>query len=659
MFALSLACCAWLTACADNSPAADAGTPVVDAGGPTLSCDSPEDCRVQGSDGVCRQNVCVSQVPCFDDAECGLGESCVEGGCHFTGCVEDADCAVGRCRKDVYACTECSTNDQCPASSPVCTDEGHCVKCQQDADCHYPGPPYCEVGSGACVYCQNSDQCPNGLSCGPKGVCVGQQKNQSCNAGIACDLGLMCVNVGSNSICLESCNLYTPKCGNGEICIKLTFQDSPSLVFDQGAPVGVCYPPVQGLRGYHEACNDNCQPNLACVADSATQKTCKQYCDPANPFCAQGEKCHPWPGDYAGHQYGLCYPDTGYADKCEGDSDCRTGQACVPRDDPSTFTDLSNACAYAVGAKPGLSPCTQSSECASGSCRNDPATGPNSFFCFAACAEDSDCAIDGRTGYCDTDFLFTTEYIESPGEPVRGCRPSCASPAECESYDPGLTCVASLQPKSTSLKSVCSPPIGKKLLGETCSSNSECRDGLCLQQDARGIYHDGVCSHPCTSASDCVPPPLTDGGMAGIATACGDATLPVSPGNDSSWNTADDLVATAKLCIGSACSDDVDCATPFSSCTAQPDPSNPSGNLITVCRAPSQFGSVAGGGSCVVDSNCRSGVCGELVAGGGKVCLQPCSASQSSCTGGMTCQPGAVQVKRPDGTYQSFEACAP
>ncbi|MBX5484896.1 MAG: hypothetical protein IRZ16_24000 [Myxococcaceae bacterium] len=642
-------------------PAPDAGEQV-DAAVAPVACDSPEDCRRQNFDGVCRQGVCTADVPCFDDVECGLGETCEGGQCRFTGCITDDDCAVGTCRTDFYACTECSVNEDCPASNPVCTPNGHCVRCASDADCTYPGPQYCDEATGSCRHCIEDAHCPNGLKCGPGGICVGAQKGQSCSESVSCDLGLMCVNVGTVSQCLEACNLYTPDCPDNEICIKLTFQDSPSLVFDQGGPVGVCYPPINGLPGYHAPCANNCQPNLACVPDSATDSTCKAYCDVLAPFCAPGEICHALPGDYAGHEYGLCYPDNGVWDACTADRDCASGQNCVPRDDPSVFSGLSTACTFSHGPGPALAPCTSDSDCQSGACRNDPSQGPEAFFCFAACDEDADCSAAGRTGLCDTDHLFTTTYVLPPGQPVRGCRPACASPADCADYAPKgdpYVCLAIPNVKKAAWDQVCGQRRGDKLLGERCQSDSDCRDGLCLVRDGRGTtFREGVCSHPCEQPADCVPPPLADGGTAGVATACVPTATWFSSGPDNAPNTQDDVVGRGSLCTGGPCTADLDCAAPYSRCTADRNPVDPRG-LITACRAPVAGGTLLAGDACTQDSQCASGVCAFVGMSSARTCLQPCDPSAPDCPGTTTCTPNGVRVVRPDGMFQTFDACVP
>src|SRR5207248_5966179 len=108
---------------------------------------------------------------------------------------------------------------------------------------------------GACVYCTSNDQCPNGLNCGPDGLCHGAHKGDPCPTGVACDEGLMCILFGGVPACATACNMYAPtSCASTELCLKLTFTGSNSLVFENGAPLGVCHAPF-GEKKYRETCS--------------------------------------------------------------------------------------------------------------------------------------------------------------------------------------------------------------------------------------------------------------------------------------------------------------------------------------------------------------------------------------------------------------------
>ncbi|MBI3182689.1 MAG: hypothetical protein HYZ28_11180 [Myxococcales bacterium] len=677
LFGLALAL---LLGCPPPPPVPDAGEPI-DAALPPPACDSPEDCKLAGFAGVCRQGSCQSQVPCTDDVECGLGESCHSGACAFTGCTADSECPSGRCRTDVFACTECGKASDCPRDRPVCDEgPGKCVQCKKDVDCASRGAAYCQASSGACVYCLKDEHCPNGLNCGPDGLCHGAPKGAPCPDGVACDFGLICVLSGSTPFCRVACSLYTPNCAQGEICLKLTFSQTNSLVFDRGEPLGICSPPYSGLKYYREGCTrtpqgQNCQPNLECVPDSSTSALCRSFCDPNQNACAQGEICHPFPGDFSGHQYGLCYADNGYGDRCAKDADCRTGFACTPGDDPSVSQRLSTFCHFAVGTAPALSPCAgqklpdggaapPDQVCQSGACRGDSVFQTQPFFCFGACLRDSDCQVAGRAGSCDGTFTFQGTGVTGT---VKGCRPACGAPAECQPYGASFTCRTKLElvNYSPKLSQSCGPRLGAAGLGEACTQDSDCQAGYCVLEDARGQLRQGTCAHPCAQVSDCASADGLDGGApdAGFRTgpfACEEVALLGFKGWDGNPNTPDDVFLKSRHCAGGPCLQDSDCG-PAARCVPVPSASDPLGTLLLRCRPPHRFGAREAGDPCSFDSECASGACLALQppsTGSGKTCFMGCDGS-TACPGTTTCRAGGVRAQSANGMPHSFTACAP
>src|SRR5581483_12521274 len=138
-----------------------------------------------------------------------------------------------------------------------------------------------------------------------------------------------------------------------------------------------------------------------CVPDSATGSSCRAYCDPGLPnSCPTPEICHPFVGDFSGRDYGLCYANNGYGDKCTGDAQCKKpGESCVPFDDPSAFDELSSICQFNVGSGAGLAPCAAvalndggtlsgDKQCGSGLCVGSTVPASSPYFCFASCVTD-------------------------------------------------------------------------------------------------------------------------------------------------------------------------------------------------------------------------------------------------------------------------------
>lgn len=663
----------------------DAG-PGLDSGAPPPSCDSPEDCKGAGYDGVCRATECRADVPCGDDVECGLGERCVAGLCRFTGCTEDADCASGRCRTESFACAECGRSSDCPPDRPVCNlGSNACVQCTSDLECPFPGPSHCDGTRGACTWCLEDAHCPNGLTCGAGGVCKGAGKNVGCDLGVACDVGLACIQINGVSKCLETCSLYrAAECPTGETCYKLTYTDSASLVFEGGEPIGVCYGDQANLRGVNELCTktgqtSTCQPNLECVPESATASRCRRFCDPVSSVgCIAPDQCHPFIGDGVSSRFGLCYPDNGYGQSCTGEAGCRSALACMPFDDPSQGARLSPVCQFAVGAQPALAPCapqplpdggalSADRACRSGACVSDPpGVGPR--YCFGACATDLDCALGGRQGYCDRRYGFPA--IGGFTGSLRGCRPSCADEAACGEYDGGYTCRVGLDAgASPMLEEVCGSPAGPLRAGEPCSTGAQCRSGFCHLVDSRGVARFGACGEACNAQSDCeaavVDGGLPDGGLA-APVACSGAVLLGYRGLDNVAGTGDDKFVAASLCTGAPCASDEACGDPdggaqSARCVPEYAPSTPGSGLELRCRGANTGGALEAPAPCTADSECLSGVCGTLQApstGTGRTCFRACDGA-SACPAGTVCRDGALRVDLARGGFQALRSCVP
>lgn len=667
-----------LCACPNPGPVPDAGQPVVDSGPPPRTCDSPEDCKAVGFDGVCRQNVCAKNVPCADDLECGLGEACVNRVCTFTGCVTDADCPTGRCRQQTFTCAECGEDADCPFNRPVCQQATQkCVQCANDSHCAPPGPAYCEAISGSCMHCLTNDHCPNGLTCAG-GVCAGVPAGGGCPTGTACAEGLVCVNVGAQPTCLQGCNAYQPACPQGQICYTLKYSMSSSYVFDMGGLLGVCFTPIANARNYRDSCTidamglSNCQPSLQCVPDSPATSTCRAYCDPGLPnACPAPEICHPFPGDFYGRKYGLCYADNGWGDSCTADSKCRTGQTCRVGPDPSTFDEVSTQCQFNVGTAPGLAPCANVSAsdgglvqpdrvCASGACRGDsvPSTAP--YFCFAACSTDSECSIGTRNGTCDGDYQFP-----SPGgftAFVQGCRPGCSANATCDEYgvDGGLVCRPRLVTGSNNsgLKLNCGRPnLNAAGAGAPCVTNSQCTSGFCSFDDARGVRRQGYCLDACRTAADCAA--ASDGGAATGPLDCLATAFLGYRGPDFQPGTPDDVISVKSVCTGIACNEDEDCSSDGGvRCVPDVSPAD-AGQYVLRCRPNANGGFREAGQACASNNECLSGACGQL-GDNSRICYRACDpAGAALCPAGLTCRAGAFRFTSTAGNIVTLDGCAP
>lgn len=630
-----------MLACVEKPP-----PPPLDAGPLPVACVSADDCV--SLDAVCRRNVCARDVPCGDDLECGLGERCESGQCRFRGCTTNDACGSGFCDATTFSCAECGSNDDCAGDTPVChRGLRKCVACAGDADCQPPGQPHCS-NSGECVACITDSQCGQGLLCSSGNRCVGASLNTPCPMGTACAAGLVCVNVGTTPTCLESCAVYEPTCQAGQICYGLSYSASTSLVFEASGPLGVCFAPQAGQRALREPCvrsssGNNCQPNLRCVPETATLALCRAYCDPlTSGSCSVGEVCTGFVGDFAGREYGVCLPDTGFGTRCERDGTCRAGLSCQAWDDPQDSDLVSGLCQFSLGSGGAGAPCASNRQCSSATCVSDPVAPGAPYFCFTACNSDGDC---GDAGVCDADFTLTTAYGIS-GQ-LRGCRPTCNAAVDCEGYDAGLTCRARVvsSVNAPEFSTTCSPPAGSGEGGAACSFDGECRSNYCVLDDSRGVRRSGACATFCSDVSECV-----------ASLECASRVFLVSRGRDGVANSSDDVVATRRSCVGATCTSDEACDAGV--CSLQRTAADETA-LVQQCAAPT-VGVKRGGAPCLTDVECRSGACGTLQSpssGLGRACFEAC-VNSSTCAAGQTCRVGTLLVAESFGPV-AVDSCAP
>jgi len=657
---------------------------VVDSGPPPPSCDSPEDCKLADYPGVCRQGVCTKNVPCSDDLECGLGEACVNRTCSFVGCTRDSECGTGSCNLGTFGCVECGRNSDCPFNVPVCQlATQKCVQCVDDTHCPIPGAPYCEVVSGTCKHCLVDEQCPNGLRC-VNNACAGAPVGGMCPPGTACGEGSTCVNVNNGGVmtptCLKSCNVYQPQCGMNEICYALKYSNGNSFVFDLGGLLGVCFQAGPG-KNYRDSCDynwltgGNCKAQFMCIPDNSLTSTCRAFCDPGQPnACPAPEICHGFPGDYNGRQFGICFNDTGWGNRCSGDAKCRPGQSCQPWDDPATedFTanDVGTFCQYNVGQGAGLAPCAPvrlpdagivpaDRTCNSGTCRTDGLTGLPPYYCWSACESDTDCNLGARTGTCDLRYPFVAP---SGTASLYGCRPGCESHATCGEYGPdaGLACTVRLSTltRNSGLKLECGRPNDAGMgPGAPCTTHAQCFSNHCSTDDARGIRRFGYCMEACQTAADCAPEGR-DGGEATGPLGCLPTAALGYRGPDFRAGTPDDVLSVKRVCAGITCNEDEDCSADGGArCVPDVSPLD-AGAYVLRCRPPAQAGFREGGAFCSSDTECRSGACGRL-SDGGTACFRACDTATGTCPAGLTCQAGAYRFTSTAGVPVLLDGCAP
>lgn len=168
----------------------------------------------------------ATEVTCTETAECGFGESCLEGVCTAKSCATSAGCPVGTyCETDGSCAVGCQSDDDCYPDQGC--DGGGCVDrgCRDTSlDCAFG--EFCDLATGDCYpgnnnYCKpciaestDPDQCGSS-----ENLCLGWGQygdfcGVECDNTTDCPAGYDCVPVGENGNiitkqCITYCWLYT------------------------------------------------------------------------------------------------------------------------------------------------------------------------------------------------------------------------------------------------------------------------------------------------------------------------------------------------------------------------------------------------------------------------------------------------------------------
>ncbi len=344
-------------ACADG---------VCDGAGECVECLEPADCGDPLK--TCKRNACID-VTCMDTELNGTETDVDCGGASCPPCADDKICEVA---------TDCE--------SGVCTDDGGGLKCQVatcDDTVANGGETDVDCG-GPCADLMPAQKCADGDGCGDaddcvSGVCtMGTCAAPDCPDGVvqpgeACDDG----NMVNGDMCDNNCTI--PNCGNGELDTATETCDDGNLTDGDDCDSN-CTPTGCGnnILTMGEVCDDgnlvdgdNCDSNCTPTACGNMVVTAPETCDDGNlvdgDMCdsnctptgcgngviTMGEGC-----DDGGTMTGdgcdatclkelnaACTGDaecaSGFCDpadntcRCDGDTDCPTGQLCDTSADPN------------------------------------------------------------------------------------------------------------------------------------------------------------------------------------------------------------------------------------------------------------------------------------------------------------------------------------
>jgi hypothetical protein len=404
------------------------------------------------------------------------------------------------CRKGQFVCMEgamsCAETQDMQANGTECDvnmvcNNGTCTACEAGMACDVPGKP-CRVGSIVCTtgapVCTETDNKPNGMSCGTgmvcqAGACVACAAGASCEPTNRCHVGML-VCTGGTATCMDTGTNVTPgtTCGQDRVCNAGTCTDCTV-----GAACTVAGKPCR--RGT-TACNTGapvcleagdqpngtaCGNNMVCASGMCMPCTAGPACTPTNP-------CH------AGVT--VCAPTIGCSDTgsnlangtvCGTDRVCNAG-ACV--------TCVAGPCQPADVCKTGINSCATGSPVCnqSGNQPNGTNCGTNRvcmggscMMCSAgaACVPANPChrgtlACDTGAAVCNDNGMSIPDGTMCGTNLVcrSGACVSCIAGQACQPTNPcknGLTsCMTGVQ---TCMES------GNKTPGTPCGAGQSCANG--------------------------------------------------------------------------------------------------------------------------------------------------------------------------------------
>lgn len=334
-------------------------------------------------------------------------------------------------------------------------------------------------------------------------------------------------------------------------------------------------------------------------------------------------------------------PDTGMSNGCNTDQECG----------PPSQICINNQCVDGCGTNaalcdPATEVCdTNSGRCVQVSCNmdsdcNPPAAICENTQCIPGCHLTGGLQCSGNTPACNAGTgrceAATPCSLDSDcGDPDQicvnqACMIKCGLPG-------GIMCVSPEVCNQQSGRCV----MGGASLGQTCSLDSQCAPDFCLGLTNAMMTTQRFCSKTCGAAGDCpigfrcsyvsgtkvcIPgsyfsPPLNFSIPAG-------GTCDVNNIECQSGWYSSDASGTMCTCL-ETCSRNSDCAQFGNNCSTLTIPMSTPTRFDHICESSSLAGA---GTSCVVNSDCASGVCNRYTS----TCSTPCC-RDNDCSGNDIC----------------------
>ncbi len=620
----------------------------------SVGCTADRDCP---AGLVCSKSECIAKTLCSNDDDCPDGQTCVGSLCQVgeapPDCTADADCPGSTCNLSTGKCVvvepaceadaDCDdgddcTLDQCTASECAHAPDPAAGCCAADADCRDVNPCTADTcvdqrcshvaAEGCCATdadCADTDPCTFDRCLSTHcyhpqqaGVGCGCQSTGDCDDGNPCTMDA-CLSAACsysknpNSPSVECCAPGLATCDDGDattedscdaalfLCqhvlkatctVDTACNDGNPCTVDRCSQ-GVCASESAGIPGCCIA-DAGCDDGNAATSDRCVQNRCEHSecssngdCDDANPDTVD-----------------LCQDKT-----CAHLAGCTTDAQCAD-DDPCT-TDGCNEGTYQCenvkqeGCCATLDDCDDANvgtvdDCVAGSCVHTARK---------ACVVKADCS----DGFGCTDEVCYQQFCSwSPNLDELACQ--CTDDASCAptKNQKDVVCGLYIGSLPNPLHQVCVEVTGTNLGGQSCSWDSQCKSGLCLE-----LTSGKVCYGACLDDLDCF-----------TGTLCGQ----VSFGSSSSQTFSKPAcVPKPTECLSDAGCQATQVCVPGESQTTP---------FTTVGLCVSVGGVATIGQACASDADCESELCRNLgtTAAPDLRCVGVC-ASDADCAVGTRCYP--------------------
>jgi len=599
--------------CAFDSDCADADTCTIDR------CISERCYHPRDTGTGC---ACTSTLDCDDGNPCSM-DACLSGSCSYSknpnspsveccapglATCDDADATtVDSCDDQLFLCQHilkatCTVDTGCDDGNPCTVDRCADGVCNSES----AGIPGCCIADAGCDdgNAATSDRCVQNRcehsECTTNAECDDQDpdtvdlcQDKACSHIAGCTSDGQCAD--DDPCTTDGCNEGTYQCENVTIegcCTTLEDCDDANVGTVDDCVAGSC------VHDPRKSCTvkADCDDGFGCTDDVCYQ----QYCSWSPNLDELACQCT---------NDAFCLPTKGQKDVV-----CGLYIGSLPN-------PLHQVCVEVVGTNMGGQACSWDSQCKSGLCLELT----SGKVCYGACLADNECFTGSLCGQVS----FGSPSGETFSKPACVPKPTeCLSDAGCTTSQVCVPSESLATPYTT--VGLCVSVTGAATIGQPCATDAACESEVCRNlgtaaaPDQRCI---GVCASDadCAAGTRCYPD---------IFYMIYDKDTPaVTDDVYDAWPTCFPDMGSFKACTSdSACGAGEHCEL-----------FNNDSQTVFAPRCVKDKGAQAGGTTCTVDAQCKSGFCVDKESGSG-FCFGLCQSS-FECTGGSgSCTPVEITV---------------